>query len=116
MQPTAEKPRAFVGFPAYLDAARKRAGAEVAAADDARRQPALSQVASLVSQAFTAKDSPGRRDTIARARRLTAGLGLAHEAAARMLAEIDPPADDPGLDTGAPAGSPALKRPPKGKA
>jgi hypothetical protein len=77
----------FEGYPPYLAAAAAAPGLAPGAADFARRQPALGQVASLVSQAAYA-ESP-HPDTLAKLRELRDGLRVAADAAAQMVALVE---------------------------
>lgn len=80
---------AFSGFPEYLARAASRLG--LRSVDDARRQPAVSNIASLVSQVLAAPISLGRADTIRRAKELRDGLHIAAAAASDMVDVIDLP-------------------------
>jgi len=83
--------KSFPGFPAYIAAAAERLSLSTAAAEIARRQPAIHACSTLVAQAIHRPPSPGRTDTINHARRLRDALRLAYEAATAIVAEIDPP-------------------------
>lgn len=79
----------FPGNVHYLDAAREAGGYSESARLDAQRQPAVSQVATLVVQCLDGAPHP---DSIARCRSLRDGLFLAAEAARQMVDLIEPAA------------------------
>jgi hypothetical protein len=82
--------RAFPGHPHYLAQAAAELGEHgtAAAISDAQRQPAVSQVSSLVSQALATEPGHGRMDSIRRARELALALKIAASAARIMLKEL----------------------------
>lgn len=75
----------FHGHPAFLADAARELGLPSGTTDDARRQPAISQIASLVSQA----GSDPHPDTLRRINELTDGLLVAALAAIRMRQLVD---------------------------
>lgn len=77
----------FTGFPAFLRAAATELGLPDPVVADAQRQAAISQVASLVSQAES--QSPPHPDTLRRINELSAGLAVAALAALRMRQVVD---------------------------
>lgn len=76
-------PEPFPGHPPFLAAAAEALGLPPGAADDARRQPAVAQVAGLVAQVVDAKDV--HPDTLQKLGELRDGLKVAARAAEMMV-------------------------------
>lgn len=83
----------FPGHPIYLEQARAALDLTTREVDVAKQQVAISQIASLVSQAMERREGP-HPDTLRRIDELTHGLCLAAEAAILMRALAVKPSED----------------------